>query len=110
MRWNDGAVVQGRLMSYRPHAAGSEDEREISIKRTQERKVSIMTELNLSVSDKFNERDIQTIRIALGNYLKVGNPSRVFQRSADPPSIIELLGAVALWAPLTIAATTYLIR
>ena len=67
-----------------------------------------MTELNLSVSDKFNERDIQTIRIALGNYVKVGNPIRVFQRSADPPSVIELLGEVPLWAPFAIAASAYL--
>ena len=67
-----------------------------------------MTELNLSVSGKFNERDIQTIRIALGNYVKVGNPSRVFQRSADPPSVIELLGEVPLWVPLTAAASAFL--
>ena len=67
-----------------------------------------MTELNLSVSDKLNESDIQTIRIALGNYVKVGNPSKVLLRSADPPSIIELLGAVALWVPLAAAAKAYL--
>ena len=66
-----------------------------------------MTELNLSVSGKLDEHDVQTIRIALGNYVKVGNPSRVFQRSADPPSIIELLGEVPLWAPLAVAAAAY---
>ena len=66
-----------------------------------------MSELNLVLSEKFAQDDATSIRAALGRHLQVGKPVTLCQRSVDPPSIIQLLGAAALWLPLVTAATAF---
>lgn len=66
-----------------------------------------MSELTLVLSDKFTESDAKSLRAALGWHLQVGGPMFVRRASADPPSTIQLLGAVVAWLPLVAAATAF---
>lgn len=66
-----------------------------------------MSELYLGLSEKFyGEAD--SIRAELGKHLKVGQTSFLFRKSADPPSLIQLLGDVAAWLPLYLPAKAFL--
>ena len=64
-----------------------------------------MSELKLELTKKF---DAGAIRAELNEYLKVSEPTLMFFKSADPPSIIKLLGDVVAWLPLSAPATVYL--
>ena len=66
-----------------------------------------MSELSLVLSEKFTKDDATSIRAALGRHLQVGNPRSVWRRSIDPPSTIELLGAVAAWQILVKPAAAF---
>ena len=67
-----------------------------------------MSELSLILSRNFTEEDASSIRTALGRHLRVGNPQPVWQLSIDPPSTIQLLGAVAAWQILVKPAAAFL--
>ena len=64
-----------------------------------------MSELELVLSEKF---DAETIQAELSEYLKVSEPKLMLLRSADPPSILNLLGDPLAWLPLKAAAAVYL--
>ena len=64
-----------------------------------------MSELKLVLSEKF---DAEAIRAELSEYLKVNKPKLMCFRSADPPSMIQLLGDAVAWLPLSAAAAVYL--
>ena len=64
-------------------------------------------ELTLVLSEKFTEGDAKSLRAALGRRLQVGNPRFVGRAAANPPSTIQLLGAVVTWLPLAAAATAF---
>ena len=64
-------------------------------------------ELTLVLSEKFTEGDAKSLRAALGRRLQVGNPRFVGRAAADPPSTIQLLGAVVIWLPPAAAATAF---
>ena len=66
-----------------------------------------MSELSLVLSEKFTEDDALSIRTALSQHLHVGKPVFLLRRSIDPPSVIQLLGTVAMWLPLVTAATAF---
>ena len=67
--------------------------------------------ISLSLTADFGHpENAEAIRTELNKYLMVDRPMYHFQESVDPaqPSFIQLLGEVALWSPLVIAATVYL--
>ena len=64
-----------------------------------------MSEMELVLSEKF---DVETIQAELSEYLKVSEPKLMLLRSADPPSILNLLGDAQAWLPLKAAAAVYL--
>lgn len=67
--------------------------------------------ISLTLTKKFcHPVNAEAIRTELNKYLMVDRPMYHFQKSADPAlsSFIQLLGEVALWSPLVIAATVYL--
>lgn len=66
-----------------------------------------MSELNLEVSERFTERDANSIRTALSQHLQVSKPVFLFRRSIDPLSTILLLGAVAAWQILVKPAADF---
>ncbi len=68
-----------------------------------------MSELYLELSEKFRD-EAAGIRDELSKHLKVGRPSIVFRRSADPtlPSYIQLLGDAGAWQVLHAAAVVFL--
>ena len=66
-----------------------------------------MSELSLTLSEKFANEDATAIRAALSPYFKVSGPRRVVLRSFDPPSIVELLGGVKAWKLLAIPAAAF---
>ena len=65
------------------------------------------SELRLVLTEKFTETDASEIRAALNRHLRVSKPGRYYRASIDPPSVIKLLGAAALWLPLVTAATAF---
>lgn len=67
-----------------------------------------MAEMALALSEKFSQDDAVAIRTALNRHLQVGEPTRVRQRSFDPPSFIQLLGAAAAWQILLKPAAAFL--
>ena len=68
-----------------------------------------MSELYLELSEKFRD-EADSIRAGLSKHLKVGQPSIVFRKSADPslPSYIQLLGDAGAWQVLRAAAVVFL--
>ena len=64
-----------------------------------------MSELDLTLTKEF---DSDTVRLELGEYLRVGAPKILFFKSADPPSVLQLLGDPLAWLPLKAAAAVYL--
>lgn len=66
-----------------------------------------MSELSLELSEKFTEADASAIRAALNRHLGVREPTWRYRRSVDPPSIIQLLGAVAAWQVLVKPAAAF---
>ena len=68
-----------------------------------------MSELYLELSEKFRD-EAAGIRDELSKHLKVGRPSIVFRRSADPtlPSFIQLLGGVLAWKVIYPPAKAFL--
>ena len=66
-----------------------------------------MPELTLQLSDKFRD-EAEDVRAELGKHLKVGRPIFTFRKSADPPSLVQLLGDATAWLPLKAAAAVYL--
>ena len=79
--------------------------------------ISAMSELILTVSERFAKTSgcfdpagANSLRVALGKHLRVSEPRVFVGRSADPfslPSFIQLLGDVAAWSPLLVAATEF---
>lgn len=67
-----------------------------------------MSELILTLSEGFTAEDAASIRAALGRHLRVGNPRTVYRRSIDPPSTMQLLGAVAAWQILVKPAAAFI--
>ena len=65
------------------------------------------SELRLVLTEKFTETDASEIRAALNRHLRVSKPWRYYRASIDPPSVIKLIGAAALWLPLVTAATAF---
>ena len=53
-------------------------------------------------------RNAETIRAGLSEHLEVDKPYVLLQASADPPSVLELIGDALSWLPLKAAATVYL--
>ena len=68
-----------------------------------------MSELNLVLSEKFDTDDAEAILAELSEHLKVGEHRFLLRKSADPTlvSVVQLLGDVAAWLPLSAAATVY---
>ena len=62
-----------------------------------------MSGLTLTLTEDF---DAETIRTELNKHLNVDEPEFHFFKTADPPSVLQLLGDVLSWSPLTAAATT----
>ena len=54
-----------------------------------------MSAIDLVLSEKFSVDDAVSIRAALSRYWQVSKPVSVRQRSIDPTSFIQLLGAAA---------------
>ena len=71
------------------------------------RRRASVSQLSLVLSEKFTAEDASSIRAALGQHLRVGNPRSVWRLSIDPPSTIELLGAVAAWKILIKPAAAF---
>lgn len=69
-----------------------------------------MSELRLVLSERFDNDAGNAIRDALMEHLSVSEPMFRFQKSFDVTvvSVIELIGGVAAWLPLSAAATVYL--
>ncbi len=63
-----------------------------------------MSELSLTLSEKFTDEDATAIRAALSRHFQVSGPRRMALRAFDPPSTIELLGGVEAWKLLAIPA------
>ena len=63
------------------------------------------SELNLTLTEKF---DAEAVRLGLSEYLSVGEPKFLGLKSAEPPSILQLLGDALAWLPLKVAAGVYL--
>ena len=63
--------------------------------------------LVLTLSERFTAEDAASIRAGLGQHLRVGNPRSVWRRSIDPPSTMQLLGAVAAWQILVKPAAAF---
>ena len=68
-----------------------------------------MSELYLELSEQFYE-EAEGICVELSKHLEVRRPIFVFRRAAAPtlPSFIQLLGDVAAWLPLSLAAKAFL--
>ena len=66
-----------------------------------------MSEVKLTVSEKFTPEDAESIRSRLGCHLPVGTTQRIHRASFDPPSLIQLLGAVEAWQILEIPALAF---
>ena len=64
--------------------------------------------LTLELSDRFNQDDANSIRAALNPHLQVRSVAFFARRSVDPPSVIQLLGDVVAWLPLTAPAAVFL--
>ena len=67
-----------------------------------------VSELILTLSERFAVEDVSSIRAALGRHLRVRDQRFVVRQSIDPPSIIQLLGAVAAWQILVKPAATFI--
>ena len=67
-----------------------------------------MSELILILSERFAVDDVSAIRAALGRHLRVRNPRFMVRQSIDPPSTIQLLGAVAAWQILVKPAAAFI--
>ena len=67
-----------------------------------------MSELSLTLSEKFTDQDATAIRAALSRHFLVSGPRRMALRSFDAPSIIELLGGVAAWKLLISPASAFM--
>ena len=67
-----------------------------------------MSELILRLSERFAVEDVSAIRAALGRHLRVRNPRFMVRQSIDPPSTIQLLGAVAAWQILVKPAAAFI--
>ena len=63
-----------------------------------------MSELKLLLSEKF---DAKAIRAELSEHLKISEPQVLFFKSADPPSVIQLLGDPWAWLPISAAAVFF---
>ena len=66
-----------------------------------------MSEIGLVLSEKFSVDDAVSIRAALSRHLQVSKPVSVRQRSIDPTSFIQLLGAAAAWQILLKPAAAF---
>ena len=64
-----------------------------------------MSGLTLTLTENF---DAETIRAEFSKHLKVDDPKFVYLRTADPPSILQLLGDALSWLPLEKAAKAFL--
>ena len=68
---------------------------------------SVVSELILELTEKFTEADAPVLRAALNRHLRVREPVRQYRFSIDPPSVIQLLGAVAAWQVLVKPAAEF---
>ena len=71
-----------------------------------------MSELNLVLTREFSTVEADELRRALGAQVQVGEPKRLFRKSADPAltALIEVIGSATDWLPLKAAATAYLAK
>ena len=60
-----------------------------------------MSGLTLTLTEDF---DAETIRTELGKHLVVDEPKFLVLKSADPPSVFQLLGDAQYWLPLAVVA------
>ncbi|MDD9961815.1 MAG: hypothetical protein F4X81_12625 [Gammaproteobacteria bacterium] len=69
-----------------------------------------MAELSLVISERLSDAELETLLAELRVHLAVGEPRYLLRKSADPTLVplIELVGSVGAWLPLTPAATAYL--
>lgn len=72
-----------------------------------------MSELRLTLTERFwpkyDESHAEAIRSQLGRHVRVGKPEMYRRASGfEPPSFIELLGAVIAWQVLSKAASAFL--
>ena len=67
-----------------------------------------MSELKLTVTERFQPENVAAIRAGLSKHLRVSEPVTIYLRSDDPPSFLRLLGDFAAWLPLAAPATVYL--
>ena len=65
------------------------------------------SELRLELTEKFAKADASAIRAVLNRHRRVSKPVYYHRASIDPPSVIKLIGAAALWLPLVTAATVF---
>lgn len=68
------------------------------------RKRLTMSELTLALPEKF---DAKAVRAELSEHLKISEPQVLCFRSADPPSVIQLLGDHWAWLPISAAAVFF---
>ncbi len=67
-----------------------------------------MSELSLTLSEKFTDEDATALRAAISGHFHVSSPvQRVYRRSFDPPSTIQLLGAAIAWKVLIKPAAAF---
>ena len=67
-----------------------------------------MSELELTLSERFTDEDATALRAAISRHFHVSSPvQRVHRRSFDPPSTILLLGALIAWQVLVKPAAAF---
>ena len=70
-----------------------------------------MTQLKLVLSQNFDMDFAESVKAELGAHLDIEGPYFRFQKAAEPglgPQLIQLIGGVVAWLPLSAAATVYL--
>lgn len=66
-----------------------------------------MSKLNLTLSERFATEDPDALCAALSAHLSLGKTRFLVRMSADPPSVIQLVGNAAAWLPLAAPAAVY---
>ena len=68
-----------------------------------------MAELSLVLSERLGDAELDSLLAELRVHLSVGEPRYLLRKSADPnlASVIQLVGSVLAWLPLSAAATAY---
>ena len=68
-----------------------------------------MADLSVVLSERLGDGELDSLLSELRAHLSVGEPRYLLRKSADPtlPSVIQLVGSVLAWLPLSAMATAY---